>query len=103
MPIVIIEAPGHAPVTVSAPEGGSIADLCDDLGAPVPFSCRSANCGTCRIVLLEGAESLEAAEDEELDVLDVFSQKPPKFRLACCAKVRSGQGTVRLRPVGDDD
>ncbi len=103
MPLVIIEGPGIDPMRVDAAAGGALADLCDDVGAPVPFSCRSANCGTCRIVILEGADQLDAADDEELDVLDVFGNLPPAFRLACCAKMRAGTATLRLRPVTDDE
>lgn len=103
MPLVIIEAPGTEPLTVSAPEGGPLADLCDDLQAAVPFSCRSASCGTCRIFIVEGEAELTAPEDEELDVLDVFRHDPPKYRLACCAKMRPGEGKLRLRPVRDDE
>ena len=103
MPLVIIEGPGIDPMRIDAVEGGALADLCDDVGAPVPFSCRSANCGTCRIVVLEGADQLEGADDEELDVLDVFGNVPPGFRLACCAKMLSGSGVLRLRPVTDDE
>jgi 2Fe-2S ferredoxin len=108
MPTVIFETAtvGGEPLTVKAPEGGSLGDLCDDVGAPIPFSCRSANCGTCRIHVLEGAEHLLAADDEELDVLDAFSVAPPAQRLACQAKMRpdsTGLEVLRVRPVGDDE
>jgi 2Fe-2S ferredoxin len=103
MPVVTIEAPSAKPLTVAAPEGGALADLCDDLAAAVPFSCRSASCGTCRIVILEGEDELLPAEDEELDVLDVFQHAAPRYRLACCAKMRPGEGRLRLRPVRDDE
>ncbi len=103
MPLVLIEGPGIDPMRIDAAEGGALADLCDDVSAPIPFSCRSANCGTCRIVILEGEGELEEPDDEELDVLDVFGNAPPKFRLACSAKMRAGTGTLRLRPVTDDE
>jgi ferredoxin len=75
--------------------GGELVDLCDDILAPVPFSCRSATCGTCQVFVLEGAELLEPPEPAEHELLDV-----PRTRLACQARVRPGQGLVRLRPVG---
>jgi 2Fe-2S ferredoxin len=84
-----------------APEGTRLVDLCDERGAAVPFSCRSASCGTCRIDVLEGADLLEPPRDEELDVLDVFGDDPLRRRLACQARVRAGAGRVRLRPVDD--
>jgi len=104
MPTVIFESPDDTdPVEVEAPDGGALADLCDEVDAPIPFSCRSANCGTCRIHVLEGGELLLDAEDEELDVLDIFAVSPPAQRLACQAKMRPGSGTVRVRAVGDDE
>jgi len=104
MPTVIFESLDNSdPVRAEAPDGGALADLCDQIDAPVPFSCRSANCGTCRIHILEGGELLLAPEDEELDVLDVFAASPPGQRLACQAQMRSGAGTLRVRAVADDE
>jgi 2Fe-2S ferredoxin len=108
MPTVIFETleVGGEPLAVKAPDGGSLGDLCDDVDAPIPFSCRSANCGTCRIHVLEGSELLLAADDEELDVLDAFGAGPPTQRLACQVKMRpdvTGHEVLRVRPVADDE
>jgi ferredoxin len=112
MPTVIFETKdvGGNPLVVTARVGpgecGSLGDLCDDVGAPIPFSCRSANCGTCRIHVLEGRELLLPADDEELDVLDAFGVGPPAQRLACQAKIRpdvTGAEVLRVRPVADDE
>jgi 2Fe-2S ferredoxin len=108
MPTVIFETleVGGEPLAVKAPDGGSLGDLCDDVGAPIPFSCRSANCGTCRVHVLEGSELLLPADDEELDVLDAFGVAPPTQRLACQAKMRpdvTGLEVLRVRPVADDE
>ena len=103
MPTVVFESKGAPPLTVEAPQGGRLADLCDAVEAPVPFSCRAANCGTCRIHVLEGADELLPAEDEELDVLDVFAVAPPAQRLACQAKMKPGLAVLRIRPVDDDE
>ncbi len=118
MPTVIFEPPARIPadrndarpppgegastLTVRAEAGGALADVCDEASAPIPFSCRSANCGTCRIEVLEGASELTAPEDEELDVLEIFAS-PPTHRLACCAKMKSGLAVLRIRPVDDDE
>src|SRR5277367_325965 len=85
------------------PGGGALVDLCDEHDAPIPFSCRSASCGTCRLVVLEGAHLLAEAEDEELQVLDAFGQGPPDRRLACQAKLLAGGGVVRVRAARDDE
>jgi ferredoxin len=101
VPKVIIESKETSPLEIDAPDGGALADLCDDTKAPIPFSCRSANCGTCRIDVLDGMSVLIEPEDEELDVLDIFADDPKKRRLACCVKLRAAAGLVRVRPVDD--
>jgi ferredoxin len=88
---------------VDAPAGGAVVDLCDAHAAPVPFSCRSASCGTCRLIVLEGAHLLAEAEDEELQVLDAFGSGPPSQRLGCQAKLLAVSGVVRVRPARDDE
>lgn len=101
--VVFEPSAGGAPLVVEAPEGGSLADLCDRIDAPIPFSCRSANCGTCRIEVLEGASELLPAKDDELDVLDIFAIAPPTHRLACQSQMKPGLGVVRIRSINDDD
>jgi ferredoxin len=101
MPLVVFESPGGAPVEVDAPAGARLVDLCDERGASVPFSCRSASCGTCRIDVLEGGELLEAPRDEELDILDIFGDAPSRRRLACQARLAPGPGRLRVRPAQD--
>jgi ferredoxin len=103
VPLIVFE-PADAPsggvtVEADAPDGGRLLDLCDELHASVPVSCRSADCGTCRVDVLEGAELLEPARDEELDVLRIFGDDPPSRRLACQARARPGPGRIRVRPV----
>ena len=101
MPKVIFEASSVGPsVTSDEPEGGKLVDICDDTDAPVPFSCRGASCGTCRVDVLEGASLFEPADPDELDVLDMFAD-PPNRRLACSARIKAGPGTIRLRVVED--
>ncbi|MBP9114251.1 MAG: (2Fe-2S)-binding protein [Polyangiaceae bacterium] len=98
MPTVKFESTS---IVVEVPNGGALQDVCDAHDSPVPFSCRSANCGTCRIEVLEGADLILPPEDEELDILDVFSLKAPKFRLACQSKLKPGGGVVRVKPAED--
>ena len=98
MPTVTFESSdGTKKTTAEAPNGGALADLCDDHAAPIPFSCRSASCATCHIEVIEGADALLPPEDEELDVLDAIGAAPPKYRLACCAKAKPGPGRIVVR------
>jgi 2Fe-2S ferredoxin len=104
MPKVVIESlegPSKT-VTIDATKGGALVDLCDENPTPVPFSCRSASCGTCRIDVLEGSDQLLPPKDEELDILDVFGDDPKKRRLACQAEMRPGLTLLRVRPVPVD-
>ena len=60
------------PALVILCEGGNdFLRKLDEHEAAVPFSCRSANCGTCRIDVLEGIALLAPPADDELDVLDL--------------------------------
>ncbi len=85
--------------TAQASEGGSFVKLCDEVDSPVPFHCRRANCGTCRIAVLEGVDELLPPEDRELDLLRIFGLSPRKYRLACQARMRPGLATLRVRPL----
>lgn len=76
-----------------------LLDLCDELRAPVRFGCRAARCTTCRIVVVEGAELLEAAGAEEAELLEATGA-PPDVRLACQAVIRGASGALRLRWIG---
>jgi ferredoxin len=87
-------------VTVELPDGGALVDVCDEARAPVPFSCRSASCGTCRVEVLAGASLLEPPAADELEILDIFDSTTT-HRLACQAKVRAGAGLVTLRSAED--
>jgi ferredoxin len=105
MPKLVVVARGAAPLEIAAAPGAALVDLCDENAAPVPFSCRSASCGTCRIDVLEGAELLSPPEDAELDILSLFGDDPGVRRLACQAKLRPGAdaalAVVRVRAVDD--
>jgi 2Fe-2S ferredoxin len=83
---------------VEAPEGGELVDICDHYLAPIPFSCRSASCGTCHIEVLEGADCFEPPNADEAALLELLGGEGP-HRLACQARVRAGDGLVRVRPV----
>ena len=83
---------------VEAENGGDLVDVCDEHLLPVPFSCRSATCGTCHVEVLEGQELLEPPSPEESDLLELLGG-PEGSRLACQARVRKGPGLLRLRSL----
>jgi ferredoxin len=83
---------------VDAEQGGELVDICDEYLAPIPFSCRSASCGTCHVAVLEGAEFLETPNDDEEELLRVLGGDG-STRLACQARVKPGPGLIRLRSM----
>jgi ferredoxin len=101
--VVFLTENGKEAVRVEARTGDALVDLCDESSSPVPFSCRSASCGTCRIVVEAGADQLDEPRDEELDVLDAFGSKPPRMRLACQAKLGANANLIHVRPVRDNE
>jgi 2Fe-2S ferredoxin len=111
MPEVVFLSAGAKPeelLRVLAPDGGSLADLCDDHSAPVEFSCRSASCGTCRVRVLEGAELLLPAAEDEDELLVLFGQPSsttPRqpVRLACQVRMREGPGCIIIGPADDPE
>jgi 2Fe-2S ferredoxin len=99
MPLIIFECPGTPTLEVNTPGGKMLVDICDEHNAAVPFSCRGASCGTCRVDVLEGMELVTPPLDVELDVLDVFGDDPQKRRLACQLRVKRGEGRLHIRPA----
>jgi len=81
---------------VEVPEGGELVDVCDEYLAPIPFSCRSASCGTCHVEVLEGEEFLEPPGPDEAELLAILGGNP-RHRLACQARICKGPGLIRLR------
>ena len=78
----------------------SVAALAERAGASVPFGCRLASCGTCRIEVLRGAELLDPPGDDERLVLELFGDDPTTHRLACQARLSGADGLLELEPAG---
>jgi ferredoxin len=83
---------------VDAPEGGALVDLCDVHYAPIPFSCRSATCGTCHVIIVKGGEHLEPPNEAETELLAILAG-PKTSRLACQAVVKAEPGLIQLRSI----
>jgi ferredoxin len=99
---LIVESRSGKLVEIAASPGARLVDLCDEHDAPIPFSCRAASCGTCRIHVLAGAEDLLPAEQDELELLDVFNLRPPDVRLTCQAALGPAATTVRIKAFHDE-
>jgi ferredoxin, 2Fe-2S len=55
-----------------------------------------AACATCHVLIREGANTLDEADDDENDQLDNAWGLEPASRLACCVRVKEGDITVAL-------
>ena len=94
MPVVVFE---RTAFQLDAPEGGRVVDLCDaHPRAAIPFSCRAANCGTCRVQVTEGIELCETPDEDEAELLRHL-RAGDDIRLGCQLRIRRGAGRVRLR------
>ncbi|HYQ04896.1 MAG TPA: 2Fe-2S iron-sulfur cluster-binding protein [Polyangiaceae bacterium] len=96
---LVAEARDGRVVEVQAAVGTSLLEASDGPEGPIPFCCRSASCGTCRVEVLEGADCLSQPDDDELDVLSMYAESPDRVRLACQAKLCVTGGSVRVRAL----
>lgn len=53
-------------------------------------------CGSCRVIVRTGAQTLSAASEDELDMLDRVAAEEPGSRLACQALAGGGEVEVEL-------
>jgi len=88
---------------IDAQPGEAIMDITDaNPDAEVPYSCRMATCGTCRVQVIEGGDALSIPDQFELEVLEIFGDTPDKVRLCCQARlVRGGDSRITLRVCDD--
>jgi ferredoxin, 2Fe-2S len=93
--------PGH----VLCPEGAEIEaesgkSICDSLlenHIDIEHACeKQAACTTCHVVVREGFDSLEPAEEKEEDMLDKAWGLEATSRLSCQAKVTGSDLTIEL-------
>ena len=95
--VEFLESLAGPPATIELPNGGPLREACDEAAAPVPFSCRSTSCGTCRVDVIEGIDLLDEVGEDERAVLASFGDDPRRRRLACTAQVLPAAGLVRVR------
>ncbi|MFW5924989.1 MAG: 2Fe-2S iron-sulfur cluster-binding protein [Myxococcota bacterium] len=82
-----------------AAAGTRLVDVVDDHPeAGVPFSCRSATCGTCRVEVIQGQQAVAPPSEDEQEVLVLFGD-PPAVRLCCQLELTRDTGRLVLRVV----
>ena len=71
-----------------AASGETICNLLLDKGIEIEHACeKSCACTTCHVILREGYNSLEPAEEKEEDLLDKAWGLEATSRLSCQAKI----------------
>ena len=74
--------------TIDVEPGTSICDAMLNVGINIDHACeKSCACTTCHVILRQGFETLEPAEEKEEDMLDKAWGVEPASRLSCQARV----------------
>lgn len=77
--------------------GVSICDAALDAGIPIEHACeKSCACTTCHVVVRQGFDSLDPAEEKEEDLLDKAWGLEPESRLSCQARVADRDLVVEI-------
>lgn len=82
---------------IDATPGTSICDVLLSNGIEIEHACeKSCACTTCHVVVREGFDSLEAAEEIEEDLLDKAWGLEPSSRLSCQALVNQAPLVIEI-------
>jgi 2Fe-2S ferredoxin len=86
-----------AGIEFDAPDGESLCDALLRNGIAIEHACeKSCACTTCHVVIKQGLDSLDEAEEKEEDMLDMAWGLTPQSRLSCQAKVRAVDLVVEI-------
>ena len=82
---------------LQAKEGVSILDTLLESGIEIEHACeKSCACTTCHVVVREGFDSLDPAEEKEEDMLDKAWGLEAHSRLSCQAKLRGRDLVIEI-------
>ncbi len=77
--------------------GKSLCDVLLDNGIEIEHACeKSCACTTCHVVIREGFEALDPAEETEEDLLDKAWGLEPCSRLSCQVQVKEGALVIEI-------
>jgi len=78
-------------------EGVSILDTLLENGIEIEHACeKSCACTTCHVVVREGFDSLDEAQEKEEDMLDKAWGLEANSRLSCQAKLRAEDLVIEI-------
>ncbi|MGQ3053700.1 MAG: ISC system 2Fe-2S type ferredoxin [Roseateles sp.] len=100
MPVIkILPHPDYAPAgrRIEAPAGTSICEALLDQDIGIEHACEmSSACTTCHVIVREGFESLNEAEESEEDLLDRAWGLEAQSRLSCQAILAHHDLTIEI-------
>ena len=83
--------------SISAPAGTSVCEAMLDNGIAIEHACdMSCACTTCHVIVRQGYETLNEAEEEEEDLLDRAWGLEPQSRLSCQAILAQQDVTIEI-------
>ena len=83
--------------TISAPSGTSICEALLENGVNIEHVCdMSCACTTCHVIVREGYNSLNEADEAEEDLLDRAWGLEPQSRLSCQAILAQKDVTIEI-------
>lgn len=97
--IIFLPSEEHCPegLEAQAEQGETILDVALRNGIIIEHACeKSCACTTCHVILRQGFDSLDAAEDKEEDLLDKAWGLEATSRLSCQARVADADLTVEI-------
>ncbi len=84
-------------MVIEAEPGETICDAALREGVEIEHACeKSCACTTCHVVVREGFDSMEEADELEEDLLDKAWGLEPESRLSCQAQVGSDDLVVEI-------
>jgi len=100
MPVItILPHPEYCPkgVQISTTPGTSICEALLENGIHIEHACEMvAACTTCHVIVRQGLESLNEADEQEEDMLDRAWGLEAQSRLSCQAIVMQADVTVEI-------
>jgi ferredoxin len=90
--------------TYEVEENSVVFDALEEKGVNLPHGCLAGSCGSCRMIVVEGAENLNSPGAIETDTLSCIGQeyqndpemKDKTLRLSCRARVK---GPVKITTI----
>ena len=81
-------------ITIEVPSGTRLQDAVEQANSTFPFGCRLGSCGTCRCVVVAGAENVNELTDQENELFENLTSVGKNERLGCQLIIK---GDIKVR------